>query len=210
VGHEVEASSQEDHVDENLPVASESNLALLDKGFADAVAGLADALALNESIRLAEEQSEDDEQDWDGTSEPEQRAPAVRSSVDERAGEGGGKQVAEGITLLKHTGDDTTSTLWAVLEGRCSNVSVQATHGNAKKRTNCQKLLISGAKASAKLKSDEEKVVDDERPLSSVPISGDTEDDGADGTEHQNQRDTPGDVGRGDGPLGCREVRGEF
>lgn len=44
------------------------------------------------------------------------------------------------------------------------------------------------------LKHDEEKVVDDKGPLASVPITSDTEQDGANRSEHEHEGDAPGDV----------------
>lgn len=45
--------------------------------------------------------------------------------------------------------------------------------------------------------NDKEQVVDDKGPLAAVAITGDTKGDGADGTEHQDEGNTPGDVGLG-------------
>lgn len=48
-----------------------------------------------------------------------------------------------------------------------------------------------------KLKGNEEQVIDYERPLSPISISGDTEQNRTDGPEHKNERDAPGNVSCG-------------
>lgn len=42
---------------------------------------------------------------------------------------------------------------------------------------------------------DEEQIVDNEGPLATIAIGGNTEDDGADGSQHEHERNAPGDVG---------------
>lgn len=101
VAHEVEARHEEHEVHEEEPVSLERHLALLDEDFAHArvlLPGLlAKALALAVGYRLGQHESEDDEEDGRAGAEPEQRAPAVRSRVDEAAGKGGTEEIAECI-----------------------------------------------------------------------------------------------------------------
>ena len=100
VGHEVEAGHQKDHVDQQEPVAFQSNFAFADEGAGDVAFGLAQRVASLVGLSLREaEAEEDDENRWTGT-EPEERSPAVGSSVDEATSEGGRKQIAECIALL--------------------------------------------------------------------------------------------------------------
>lgn len=58
---------------------------------------------------------------------------------------------------------------------------------------------------SYQLKDDEEEVVHDEGPFSAVAICCDTEEDGPDGSEHEDQCNSPSDVG-----LGLVKSLGEF
>jgi hypothetical protein len=58
-----------------------------------------------------------------------------------------------------------------------------------------------------KFEYDEQNVVNDERPLSAIPIGSNTKEDRAHRTKHQNECDSPGNIGNGF-VKGCREVRG--
>ena len=103
----------------------------------------------------------------------------MRGGINKTTSKSGGKKVAKGIALLHDARDQTSCSFRAVLKGRCSNVSVQPTHCNAKECTAGQELLISLAESGAEFEDDEEKVVYNERPLSSVSVGSDTECDGA-------------------------------
>lgn len=56
-----------------------------------------------------------------------------------------------------------------------------------------------------KFEDNKEEVVDDERPLATVSIGSDTEDDGTEGPEHEHQRNSPGYV-----CLGLAKIFGEL
>ena len=62
--------------------------------------------------------------------------------VDESTGKDDGEQVAKCVSLLKHTGDQTTCFKWNILECRGCCVSVQSTHSDAKACANAEELLI--------------------------------------------------------------------
>lgn len=54
---------------------------------------------------------------------------------------------------------------------------------------------IERSRRTHQFENNKEQVIDDERPLATVAISGNTKDDGPDGSQHEHKRDTPGDVG---------------
>jgi hypothetical protein len=60
-----------------------------------------------------------------------------------------------------------------------------------------QELFISLAESGSEFQNNEEDVVHHERPLATPAIGCDTECDGADGSEHEDEGDTPGDIGDG-------------
>ena len=126
---------------------------------------------------------------------PEQRAPPVRCGVNESSCKGSGEKIAKCISLLQHARNNTSGFRWTILDGSGSSVSVETSHGNSIDSPDCQKLLIGLTKASSKLENDEEDQVDNVGPFATVPISGDTECNGTDRSEHEHKSDTPGDVG---------------
>jgi hypothetical protein len=68
-------------------------------------------------------------------------------------------------------------------------------------RKDLQELIVVLAETGSEFQNDEEDVVHHERPLAAVAIGCDTECDGADGSEHEDEGDTPGDIG--DGFIEC-------
>jgi hypothetical protein len=64
-----------------------------------------------------------------------------------------------------------------------------------------QELFVCLRESGSEFQNNEEDIVDDERPLAAPAIGCDTECDGADGSEHKNEGDTPGDIG--DGFIEC-------
>jgi len=63
-------------------VLLKGDLAFGNESLANARASLANTLAFDEGIRLWETQTEDDDENWWGSSEPEEWSPSVRSGVD--------------------------------------------------------------------------------------------------------------------------------
>lgn len=104
MAHEVEASHQQDKVDEQQPVPPESHFALAQEGLGDAAPGFLSrsphGLACLVDMCLGEHQAIQDDEDRRARAEPVQRSPAVGGRVDESAGERGGEQIAKGIALL--------------------------------------------------------------------------------------------------------------
>jgi hypothetical protein len=118
----------------------------------------------------------------------------MADGVYEGSREDGCEQVPKGVSLLQHSRDDTSSSLGAIFQGRGSNVSVQSTHGNSKKRSHAQELVVGVAEPGAHLQDDEEDIIDDERPFAAISISSNSESDGTDGSQHQHESDAPRDV----------------
>jgi hypothetical protein len=73
--------------------------------------------------------------------EPKERSPSMGSGVDESTSKDDSEQVAECVSLLKHTGDQTTCFKWNIFECCGCCVAVQSTHGNAKACANAEELL---------------------------------------------------------------------
>lgn len=78
-----------------------------------------------------------------------------------------------------------------------SSISVQTTHCNTKKRSHSQELVVCTTKSSTELQYNEENIVNNERPLSSIPISSKTKDDRSNTAQHKHERDTPGNISLG-------------
>lgn len=217
MGHEVESSHQEDEVNQQEPVPLQRNLALGDESACQTALLCSECLSGPESMGLGQAQPESNDQNWWARAKPVQRPPTVRGGVDETAGEGCCEQVSKGVSLLEHTGNDTSGSFWAVLEGGCGSISVESAHGNTEKSTHSKKLTVSLSKPGAKFEDDEENVVNHKGPsrrsisafgstgispseeviyipFPSIAIGSDTEDGRADGSEHEHQSNTPGDV----------------
>lgn len=217
VRHEVEAGHEENQVDELEPVALQCDLSFSDESLAKVSIGVSDSNTLVELSGLTEAETKGNDEDWWAGTEPEEWTPTVRGGADETTRESSGQKVTKGISLLEHTRDQTTSSIWAVLEGSGSSVSVKSSHGNTEKGTASKELWVCLGETSTELKDDEENVVGDERPLASISVSSDTEDDGTNRTKHKNQGDTPSNVGiglvesggeRSDGERNGEEVKG--
>lgn len=93
--------------------------------------------------------------------------PRAASGQSSRAGE---------VSIAYELGEDEHT--------RRRSVSVQATHGNAKERPHTEKLLVCCAEPGAQFQHNEQDVVDDEGPLSSVAIGSKTKDDTANRSQH--------------------------
>lgn len=196
--HKVETGHEQNQVDQQQPVSLNRNLTLRHERCRNTTTHFrARLLTTTESLRLRQTQTEGNDQDGRARREPIQRAPSMGGSIDQATRKRSCKQITKSITLLQQTGDDTTSLGRAVLESSSSSVTVQTAHGDTEEGTAGQELLIGLAESAAQLDDDEEELVDDEGPFPAIAIRGNTEDDGANGSEHQHEGDTPGDVGDG-------------
>jgi hypothetical protein len=156
---------------------------------------ISNGVTFNVRISFWQAETENDDQNrWAGT-EPEERAPAVRSGVDKASRKSSCQKITKSVALLQHAGNDSTCLLRAILESGCSSIAVQTTHCDTEQSSACKELLIVLAEACPQLENNEQEVVYDERPFSSVSIGCKTEDGGSNGPEHQNQSDSPGDLG---------------
>ena len=156
-------------------MALQSNSTFSDEGFPNISTLISDQDSLFVRIRFRKTQTESDEKNWWTSTKPKERTPSVRSGIDETSRKRSREKIAEGIALLQHTRDQTTSLLWTIFERCSSSVSVKTTHRNPEQRSAGEKLWVCLTKSSAEFKDDEEKIVDDERPFSSVPIGSKTE-----------------------------------
>jgi hypothetical protein len=154
-------------------------------------------VTLDIGIGLRQTQTENNEQDRRTGTKPVKRTPSVGRSIDETSRKSRREKVAKRITLLQHPGDHTTRLLRTILQRRRSRITVEPTHRNTKQGAAGQELLVGLTEPRTELEHDEEDIIDDERPLPTISIGRDTEDDGPDGAEHQHQRDAPCDLGIG-------------
>lgn len=212
--HEVETGHEQDKVDQQQPVALKRDLTLGHEGCSDTTTHLGTRLlTTTESLRLGQTQTERDDQQRRASSEPVQRTPAMRGCIDETARKGRREQIPKSITLLQQTRDNTTCFGRAILERSSRSVTVQTTHGDAKDSAAGQELLVGLTETTTELDGDEKQLVDDKGPLTTIPIRGNTKDNGTDGSQHQHEGDTPGDVGdgfvKGLGQLGGGQGDGE-
>ena len=101
------------------------------------------------------------------------------------------KKISKCIALLQHTRYQTTSKFWAIFQRSCSSISIKTTHGNTEERSASQELLVSLTETGSQLQDNEQDVVDDKWPFSSISICSKTKGDGPHGSEHQYKCDTP-------------------
>lgn len=87
----------------------QSDFSFFEEGIGDVAVGVSDEFSFFEWIGFRHEETGDDEEDGRAGAEPVEWSPAVRRGVDETACEGCGEEVAEGIALLEHATDKTTS-----------------------------------------------------------------------------------------------------
>lgn len=94
----------------------------------------------------------------------------MRGGVDQAASKGGCQEVAEGVALLQHAGNDAACLLRTVFERGGSRVAIQTTHGDAEEGAHPQKLIEGLREAGRQLEHDKENVIDDEGPFTSPSI----------------------------------------
>ena len=103
MAHEVEASHEQNQVDEEDPVFLERDLALFKEYIADIIRPIRSSskpLSFLECLGLRQHQASDDEDDrWAG-GEPVKRAPAVRSCVDKGSSKCGSKEIPKGVLIM--------------------------------------------------------------------------------------------------------------
>ena len=147
------------------------NLALRQERSSNATAHLrARLLSSTESLRLTQEQAEDDNKNRGTSRKPIKRTPSVRGRINERASKSRGEQVSKGITLLQQTGDNTTRLGGTVLESGGSCITIQTSHGNTEEGATGQELFVGLAEAGAQLEDDKEQLVNDEGPFAAPAV----------------------------------------
>lgn len=176
----VHSSHEENEVAEEQPVSFEGDLALGDESFRNVAVSLADGHALVKRVSLGKAQTEYNDKDWWTSAEPEKGTPSVAGGVDEAAGKGRCEEVAEGVTLLQHTGDETSGSFRAIFECSGGGVSIEASHGNSEEGAAGEELFVGLTETGTEFENDEEKVIDDKGPFAAVSVCGNTEDDTSD------------------------------
>lgn len=78
------------------------------------------------------------------------------SSTDKTTSKGRSKQVPKGVPLLKHAGDDTSSSFGAIFQCSRCRIAVQSTHGNTVDGSDTQELLICLTETGSQFQDDEE------------------------------------------------------
>lgn len=120
----------------------ERDLALVDEGLTNVVFSLPDTLTLLVCLSLGQAETEEDDQDWRASTEPEQRALSVRGGADKCTSEDSRKQVTEDITLLQQSRDETSSRQRAVLQCSRSSIAVETAHSNTEQRSHSKELVV--------------------------------------------------------------------
>ena len=211
------AYHQQHKIDQEQPVSLHRNLALREERAGQVAVLLPHEISLTVAASLRKAKSEEDNQDWRASSEPVQRAPTMAGRANQTSRERSREEIPKRIPLLKHSRYDSTSSWRTVLKRSRRSITIQTSHGNTEKSATCQELAVRIAETGTKLQYNEEHVVHDEGPFASVPIGCDTENDGADGSEHQHEGDTPCDLRRrftellcefGDGQGDGEEIEG--
>ena len=143
-------------------MAAKSNLALEKERLGDALAlrlgSPSNTSMLLVNGRLWEHKTEQNDQDGRASTEPEERAPAVRGRVDKTSGKGRRQEIAESVLgklvlgiwhweyfthpLLQNTTHQSTGFFREIFEGGGSSVSVQTTHCHTEKSSACKELSI--------------------------------------------------------------------
>jgi hypothetical protein len=193
--HEVESCHEKNEVDQNHPMFLERNLSFSDESSSDITTFISNENTLLVGVGLRQAKTEDDDEDRRASTEPEEWPPSMARSVDQSSSESCRKQISKCISLLQYTRDQTTRRLGTILKSSRGSISIETAHGDTEERTAGKELFVGLAETGAELEDDEEKVVDNERPLSTVTVGSNTECDGADGSEHENESYSPCDVG---------------
>lgn len=155
---------------------------------------LASGLALEEGVGLRQEHPVNDDEHGRTGTEPVQRSPSMRGSINQAAGKCRSQQVSKRIALLQQAGHNTARLHGTVLERGRRGIAVQPTHGNPKESATSQKLLVGLTETRAQLQHNKQKIIHDKGPLPTPAIGSDSKCNGAHGPKHQHQGDSPGDV----------------
>lgn len=178
-------------------MAFDSHLSFREKCGTDSAGNaLTNPLPAPKRLCFGQAKTEDDEQHGRAGSEPEEWPPAVLGGVDETPRECGHEQITKRISLLQQARDDPPSFWGAILQRGSSDVAIQTAHCNAEQGAARQKLLVRRTKTGSQFEGNEQDVVQDERPFSTPSIGRDTECNGTDGSKHQHEGNSPGDVRR--------------
>lgn len=118
----------------------------------------------------------------------------MRGGIDQATRKRRSKQVAKCVALLQQTGDNTAGLGGTVLECRGGGVPVETAHRNPEQGAAGQELLVGLAEARAQFEDDEQDQIDNKRPFAAITIGRNTEDDRADGPQHEHEGDAPGDI----------------
>lgn len=94
----------------------------------------------------------------------------MRGGIYQGAGEDCRQKVAESITLLQHARYDTSRRWRAVFQGRGGGVAIKPSHCNPEQSPACKELFVVLAKSCAEFEDDEEYIIDNKGPLSTISI----------------------------------------
>ena len=147
--HEVEASHQKHEVDQQQPMALQRHLTFRNECPSDISTLISNKHALFKGIGFWKAETENDDQNWRAGAKPEERAPSVRCSVHKTSRKGCGHEISKCVTLLEHTGNDTTSFLRTIFKGCSCGIAVKPTHCNTEQGSAGKKLFVGLAEPSA-------------------------------------------------------------
>lgn len=150
--HEVETGHKQDHIGQKNPMSLQSYFTFCNERRANIPSCLTYCDALVKGVSLGEHKSEDDNENGRACTEPEKWPPSMGCRVDKAASKDRRQEISKGVSLLQHTGNNTSSGWGTILKCRSSCVTVKAAHCNTKEGSAGEKLLIGLSKASTLLK----------------------------------------------------------
>lgn len=209
--HKVETSHEQNHIYQKKPVPLQGNFSFRNKRRSNITLCLTDGHSLVKGGSLGQHESEDDDEHRRASTEPEQRAPSMGRGIDKTTSEDCSKKISKGVSLLQHTGDNTSSSWGAILEGSGGCVTVKTTHSNTKERSAAEELLVGLGETSAlqnlacryhgrnstqtyQFQNNEQNVVDHKGPLSSISVCCQPKDYSSHRPQHQHKSDTPSNI----------------
>lgn len=135
------------------------------------------SLCAQEDFTLGEHHADETGKCRDTRRCPEERAPSCSGLRHESEVDDGGKEVADGITLLEDAGRETTDFNREVLKRGRGCEAPDTAHGDTKERPDGEELAEGHNESRAEFEDGDEKEVCDERPFATETVRDDAEDD---------------------------------
>ena len=99
------------------------------------------------------------------------------SRIDQSACKNRRKQVSKSVSLLQHSRNNSSGSLWAIFQSSGCSITVKSAHCDTEQCAAGEELGEGLAETGTELEDDEEDVVDDKGPFTTVSICCEAEDD---------------------------------